>query len=171
MGIVETIMEFFGQKDKGPSPKEFIRQMEQAGEASDYKQASKQAFKALEIFGQVYGGIKREGYVTAREYSKLLVETGSITKEELHPIIYNFEVATYSEGDVTFEDYQTLKEAVDNANSRLKQIGKATDGKTSSRTGAARRRAGGKQTRRKATGRGAGTSTAARRRKARTRKK
>ena len=168
MGIIETIMELFKGKDKGPSPKEFIKEVELAAKASDYNKASSKAFVALENFGTVYGGITREVYITAREYSKLLVETGAITEEELLPIIHNFEIATYSDESVTFEDYQTLEQALENANKKLKNIGKTP----TKRKGSAgkRRKTSGKKTRRKTSGKGSGASTAAKRRNARRKK-
>ncbi len=164
MGIIDTIKELFQTKDKGPSPKEFINDVRKAAQSSDYNKATSKAFVALENFGAIYGGIKREIHVTAREYSKLLVETGTITEEELYPIIHNFEIATYSDADVTFEDFEEVEKALGNANMKLKNIGKEPKG-PKGRT-SARRRTSGRKTKRKSSGKGT-RPAAARRRKAR----
>ncbi|MCY3414844.1 MAG: DUF4129 domain-containing protein [Candidatus Heimdallarchaeota archaeon] len=165
MGLFDGIKKFFEGREKGKMADRSLLDVKQAAQASNYNQASRLGFTALEQFGSIYLDIKREVSTTAREYSKLLVETGAITAEELEPIINNFELATYSEHEVTFDDYRTVEESLDSANRKLGDWARGKRPKKSK--GGAKKRSGGKPKKRK----GTAGSSAAKRRKARQRAK
>ena len=115
MGIFDKIKSMFSseKREQDKKTKDAISSVKRAAQASNYNQASIHAFQALEEIGKAYGNLEREIYSTAREYGQILADNGSITTEELEPIIINFEVAKYSPGEVTFDDYRAVEETLD----------------------------------------------------------
>ena len=162
MGIIDTIKGFFAGKEKVSSNSVTLKSVRELAQASNYNQASIQGFYALETMGKVYAEVDRDVSTTAREYSQLLVKTGLITEDELEPIIYTFEVARYSDVDITFDDFNAVDEALENVNKRLKSGKPVRESKGSKKGGDKKRR------RKRSTGAGGGgPSSAARRRRAR----
>ncbi|MHA2253999.1 MAG: hypothetical protein ACXAD7_26845 [Candidatus Kariarchaeaceae archaeon] len=153
MGIFDFFKRFGETKEKTQTTKQAIESVKRAAQASNYNQASIQAFYALEEIGRQMAHIEREISITAREYSQILVDSGNITTEELEPIIYNFEVARYSPEEVTFEAYQNVEATLESLPKKFKTTtvkrtkGKAKDAKKRRKkrpkrraTGARRRR-------------------------------
>ncbi|MCE7733831.1 MAG: DUF4129 domain-containing protein [Candidatus Heimdallarchaeota archaeon] len=161
MGFLDTIKAMFQGGDKGKVSGDALKSVKAAAQESNYNLASIRAFYALEEYGTVFTSTPREKSVTAREYSKLLVETGIINGEELEPIIHSFERAQYSEEEVTFDDYRQIEEALENARKKLRGGRSAQPQRT---------KKGGQTKRRKRSSGTAKSAAAARRRKARKRK-
>lgn len=160
MGFLDTIKAMFQGGDKGKVSGDTLKSVKAAAQESNYNLASIRAFYALEEYGTVFTSTHREKSVTAREYSKLLIETGTVNEEELEPIIHSFEIAQYSGEEVTFDDYRQIEEALENARKKLR----------GGRSAQPKRTRGGKTKRRKRSTGTAKSAAAARRRKARKRK-
>lgn len=128
MGLFDFLQKF--KKQSGPSgrgnPSAVINEAKQAAQMSNYNEASVKAFYALQEIGRSYAAIDRSPSTTAREYARMLVESGRTTDEELHPIIYNFEVAKYSPLEVTFDDFNVVEQALENVHTSFKKGGPVT---------------------------------------------
>ncbi|MHA2171073.1 MAG: hypothetical protein ACXAB7_14360 [Candidatus Kariarchaeaceae archaeon] len=118
MGIFDFLKR--EKKEKTQTTKQAIESVKRAAQASNYNQASIQAFYALEEIGRQMAHIEREISITAREYSQILADNGNVTTEELEPIIYNFEVARYSPAEVTFEAYQSIEGTLETLSKKFK---------------------------------------------------
>ncbi|MDH5402840.1 MAG: DUF4129 domain-containing protein [Candidatus Heimdallarchaeota archaeon] len=121
--FIEKLKDIFsgGSKQMGPSgPGTSISDVKKAAQASNYNQASLKAFYALETIGLGKGSISRPPSMTAREYSDVLTNNSNILKEEIESIILNFEVAKYSELEVTFDDYRKAEEALEIVSKKFK---------------------------------------------------
>ncbi len=122
MGIFDFIKNMRVKKEKEISVNEAMHSVRQAAQASNYNQASIKAFHALTAIGEIYTENKREIYNTAREYaSTLATNVDGITLEELKPIIDNFEIAKYSEFEVSYENYKTVEETLNGLVEKLKK--------------------------------------------------
>ena len=150
MGLFDFLQKF--KKQSGPSsrgnPSAVINEAKQAAQMSNYNEASVKAFYALQEIGRSYAAIDRSPSTTAREYARMLVESGRTTDEELHPIIYNFELAKYSPLEVTFDDYNIVEQALENVHTSFKKGGPVTTKSGSQAQKKARR----KKPKRRATG-------------------
>ena len=113
MGFIDFIKSFFVKKESSGSISDAMRQVRAAAQASNYNQASIQAFYALEVIADVNAQTKREQYTTPREFSQELINMGGITEDDLEPIIQNFERAKYSPFEVSFEEYRTVEDALE----------------------------------------------------------
>ncbi|MHA2253072.1 MAG: hypothetical protein ACXAD7_22100 [Candidatus Kariarchaeaceae archaeon] len=159
MGIFDIFKRMSDKRESDKSAKDAMADVKRAAQASNYNQASVQAFYALQEIGRSYANIEREIYITAREYGNELAEGGNVSSEELEPIILNFEIAKYSPGEVTFEDYRNVEETLETV---LKKY-KSPSAKVRKAKGKAKK---GKKRRRKPSKRATGAG--ARRRKRRT---
>ncbi len=139
MGLFDFLNRFKDKQEKGRSADSAISAVKKAAQASNYNQASIQAFYALEAIGVNYAQIERSISTTAREYGRLLVDEGRTTEDELEPILYNFEIAKYSPDEVTFDDYQNVENALESLHVKYKK-GRAAKSKKSAKTGKKRRR-------------------------------
>ncbi|MCE7734585.1 MAG: DUF4129 domain-containing protein [Candidatus Heimdallarchaeota archaeon] len=139
MGLFDFLNRFKDKQEKGRSADSAISAVKKAAQASNYNQASIQAFYALEAIGVNYAQIERSISTTAREYGTLLVEEGRTTDEELEPILWNFEIAKYSPEEVTFDDYQNVESALESLHVKYKK-GRSVKSKKSAKTGKKKRR-------------------------------
>ena len=158
--LIQQILAFFGTDEKSKDVKDYIGNVKDAAQKSNYSEAASRAFFALEAMGESYVQVKREPATTAREYSKLLVESGTITMELLEPIIQRFELATYSQEDITFEDYQEIETSLEQCWEAFKKGGVQTGKK---KKGSAK--SGAKKRKRRTTGSGSVAAEKRRRRK------
>ena len=163
MGILDTILGFFQTTKKDTrSADNAVKKAKSVGQSGSYNQASIQSFYALEKIGEEYGEQKREVHVTAREYASMMAESGLTSSEELEPLILNFEVAKYSEGEISSGDYSNADEVLSVVHKRYKSgrpsKGSATDKKKATKS-------------RKRSPKRGGATGAARTRKAKPRKK
>jgi hypothetical protein len=141
MGLFDFLQKFKKQDTSGGrSPSAAINDVKQAAAQSNYNEASVKAFYALQEIGRSYAAIDRSPSTTAREYGKMLVESGRTTDEEIHPIIYNFEIAKYSPLEVTFDDYNVVEQTLESVHSNFKKGGSTTSKGSKARTAKKQRR-------------------------------
>lgn len=112
MGIIDTIKGFFVKEVTEVSVKAAMQRMTGAARQDNYKQASVEALGVMEAIGEKYLQLKREPSHTVREFAMLMVEQGGVTMEEFEPIVHNFEIARYSEFEVSFDDYRNAEESL-----------------------------------------------------------
>ncbi|MHA2101031.1 MAG: hypothetical protein ACW99A_20340 [Candidatus Kariarchaeaceae archaeon] len=148
MGLFDFLNRFKDKQEKGQSTSAAMAAVKKAAQASNYNQASIQAFYALEAIGRAYAQINRSVSTTAREYGNLLIDEGRTTQEELEPILYNFEIAKYSPEEVTFDDYREVETALENLHVKYRK-GRAPKSKKKAKTAKKRR----KRPKRRTTGR------------------
>ena len=130
------------------------------GDRGNFKEASIQAFYALENLGESHVELRREQHQTAREYGNLLVDQGYTSQEEIEPIILNFEIAKYSEMNVGQNEYNSISQSLDTVAKKLKS-GKSSVPKSKRTRGGA---GGKRKARRRKPTRGGKTGAARRRR-------
>jgi len=144
MGIIDTIKQFFQKTESGRDANSAMNEVKKAASRENYNQASINAFYALEAMGEVYVNHKREQHQTAREYGNDLVEEGYTTNEDLEPILVNFEIAKYSEMQVSSDDYSKLEESLNTVAKKLKSGRAAPTSSGKKRKARRRPRRGGK---------------------------
>ena len=141
MGILDSILGMF-QTSKPKNTRaadSAVKKAQQVAQSGSYNQASIHAFYALEQIGEQYGEQKRESHITAREYAEQMSESGLTTTEELEPIILNFEIAKYSEGEVSSEDYGRAEQALTVVHKKYK-TGRPVKSKATAKKGTVRRK-------------------------------
>jgi len=139
MGIIDTIKGFFQQRESTKGADHALDAVKEAAKRENYNHASIKAFHALETMGSVYVNAEREIHQTAREYAKHLTDEGYATEEELEPIIVGFEIAKYSELQVSYDDYSEVEKSLDTVATKFKK-GKSQPTKKSRKGGRRRRR-------------------------------
>lgn len=120
MGFFDIFTKLFTKKeDRKLSAGDALKRVQAALGESNYNAASIEAFRALEVMGEIYKEQQRSVSTTPREYAKLLVTSG-VPMEAMEPIIYNFEIARYSPMEVSFEQYRDAEVALKDIHTKFK---------------------------------------------------
>ena len=112
MAIFGRTRRFFKRRESSKTAGAAIKEAKQAAANNDFKEASVKAYFALETIGDVFVDQIREEHETAREFGKKLVEIGPVTQEDIEPILLGFEIAKYSDMDVTSQGYTTIENSI-----------------------------------------------------------
>ncbi len=112
MGFFDKFTNLFAKKEKSKlSAGDAMKRVQAALGESNYNAASIEAFRALEVLGEIYTEQPRSGSVTPKEYAQILVTAG-VPMEDMNAIINNFEIARYSPMEVSFEQYREAEVAL-----------------------------------------------------------
>ena len=114
MAIFGRTRRFFKRRESSKTAGAAIKEAKQAAANNDFKEASVKAYFALETIGDVFVDQIREEHETAREFGKKLVEIGPVTQEDIEPILLGFEIAKYSDLDVTSQGYASIEKSIEN---------------------------------------------------------
>jgi len=113
LAIFGRTRRFFKRRESSKTAGAAIKEAKQAALNNDFKDASIKAYLALEIIGDVFVDQTRDEHETIREFANKLVEIGPVTQEDLEPILLGFEIAKYSDMDVTQQGYVTIENSIE----------------------------------------------------------
>jgi hypothetical protein len=112
MGFFDKFKQLFARKEERRlSARDAMKRVQAALGESNYNAASIEAFRALEVMGEIHTEKPRTVSTTPREYAQILVQSG-VPMEAMDPIIHNFELARYSPMEVTFDQYREAEVAL-----------------------------------------------------------
>lgn len=114
MAIFGRTRKFFKRRESSKNSTKAIKEAKMAAKNNDFKDASIKAYFALETIGDAFVDQKREEHETIREFGNKLTEIGPVIQEDIEPILLGFEIAKYSDLDVTPQGYASIEKSIEN---------------------------------------------------------
>ena len=114
MAIFGRTRKFFKRRESTKNSTKAIKEAKMAAKNNDFKDASIKAYFALETIGDAFVDQKREEHETIREFGDKLIELGPVIQEDIEPILLGFEIAKYSDLDVTPQGYASIEKSIEN---------------------------------------------------------
>ena len=114
MAIFGRTRKFFKRRESSKNSTKAIKEAKMAAKNNDFKDASIKAYFALETIGDAFVDQKREEHETIREFGNKLIELGPVNQEDIEPILLGFEIAKYSDLDVTSQGYASIEKSIEN---------------------------------------------------------